>query len=57
MTDSLRVGHGFGDGQLRVGDNERDNALAALGKHYAAGRLSGEEFVRRVAAQSTGDYL
>ena len=50
MTDSLRVGHGFGDGQLRVGDSERDNALAALGKHYAAGRLSGEELDERISA-------
>jgi Domain of unknown function (DUF1707) len=30
-------------GQLRVGDAEREAAVAALGDHYAAGRLTLEE--------------
>ena len=30
-------------GQLRVGDAEREAAVAALGEHYAAGRLTLEE--------------
>ncbi|HEU0214632.1 MAG TPA: DUF1707 domain-containing protein [Jiangellaceae bacterium] len=29
---------------LRIGDAERDRAVAALGDHYAAGRLTAEEF-------------
>ena len=31
-------------GQLRVGDTEREAAVAALGEHYAAGRLTLEEY-------------
>ena len=33
---------------LRVGDAERQRAAAALGEHYAAGRLDHEEFDTRV---------
>ena len=29
---------------LRIGDADRDRAVAALGDHYAAGRLTAEEF-------------
>ena len=29
---------------LRIGDVERDRAVSALGDHYAAGRLTAEEF-------------
>lgn len=29
--------------QLRIGDAEREQAAAALGEHFAAGRLSAEE--------------
>jgi hypothetical protein len=29
---------------LRIGDAERDRAVSALGDHYAAGRLTAEEF-------------
>jgi Domain of unknown function (DUF1707) len=50
MTDSFRVPCQFGDGHLRVGDGERDHALDALGKHYAAGRLSAEELEDRISA-------
>lgn len=32
-----------GAGQLRIGDAEREAAVAALGEHYAAGRLTLEE--------------
>jgi Flp pilus assembly protein TadB len=33
---------------LRIGDAERDRALAALGDHFAAGRLTNEEFEQRM---------
>jgi Domain of unknown function (DUF1707) len=33
---------------LRIGDAERDHAIAELGDHFAAGRLSTEEFEQRV---------
>jgi hypothetical protein len=33
---------------LRIGDAERDRAIAELGDHFAAGRLSTEEFEQRV---------
>jgi hypothetical protein len=33
---------------LRIGDAERDRAIAALGDHFAAGRLNAEEFDQRV---------
>ncbi|MGH8825184.1 MAG: DUF1707 SHOCT-like domain-containing protein [Jiangellaceae bacterium] len=29
---------------MRIGDADRDRAVAALGDHYAAGRLTAEEF-------------
>jgi hypothetical protein len=35
---------------LRVGDAERHQAVAALGEHYAAGRLDQAEFDTRVQA-------
>jgi len=34
--------------QLRIGDTERDRAVAALGDHFAAGRLTNEEFEQRM---------
>jgi hypothetical protein len=37
-------------GPVRIGDAERDRAIAALGDHFAAGRLSREEFDERVEA-------
>src|SRR4029453_569455 len=33
---------------LRIGDAERDRAITSLGDHFAAGRLSTEEFEERV---------
>ena len=35
------------DGTVRIGDAERDAAVSALGDHYAAGRLTREEFDER----------
>ena len=40
--------------QLRVGDDERQQAVAALGEHFAAGRLDREEFDSRVQAAYAG---
>jgi hypothetical protein len=33
---------------IRIGDAERDRAIAALGDHFAAGRLTADEFDQRV---------
>jgi hypothetical protein len=38
------------DGQLRVGDAERQQAAMALGDHFATGRLDQQEFDDRVQA-------
>jgi hypothetical protein len=35
--------------ELRIGDSEREAAVAALGDHYAEGRLSKEEYDERAA--------
>src|SRR4030095_3132677 len=32
---------------IRIGDSERDRAIASLGDHFAAGRLTAEEFDQR----------
>jgi hypothetical protein len=37
-------------GPVRIGDTERDRAIATLGDHFAAGRLSREELDERVEA-------
>nr|CAA9331885.1 MAG: hypothetical protein AVDCRST_MAG46-1477 [uncultured Nocardioidaceae bacterium] len=37
-------------GDLRIGDAERDAAIAALGEHFAAGRLDAQEFDDRSSA-------
>lgn len=34
--------------QIRIGDAERDGAAAALGEHYAAGRLTKDEYDERI---------
>lgn len=34
--------------EIRIGDAERDAATAALGEHYAAGRLTKEEYDERI---------
>lgn len=36
------------DGQLRIGDAEREQAAAELGEHYAQGRLGVEEHAERL---------
>lgn len=36
--------------ELRIGDSEREAAVSALGEHYAAGRLTKEEFDERADA-------
>ena len=36
-------------GQVRVGDAEREAAVAALGEHYVAGRLTAEEHDQRIS--------
>jgi Domain of unknown function (DUF1707) len=36
--------------ELRIGDAERDAAIAALSEHFAAGRLSKDEFDERTEA-------
>ena len=35
--------------ELRIGDSEREAAVAALGDHYAAGRLTKEEYDERTS--------
>lgn len=35
--------------ELRIGDQERDAAVTALGEHYVAGRLTKEEYDERSA--------
>ncbi|MGZ4468997.1 MAG: DUF1707 SHOCT-like domain-containing protein [Nocardioidaceae bacterium] len=35
--------------EVRIGDAERDAAISALGEHYAAGRLTKDEFDERSA--------
>ncbi|ABL84106.1 MULTISPECIES: DUF1707 domain-containing protein [unclassified Nocardioides] len=36
------------DEHLRIGDAEREQAAAALGEHYAQGRLTSEEYAERL---------
>jgi hypothetical protein len=36
--------------EVRIGDVEREQAVSALGEHYAAGRLTKDEFDERAAA-------
>lgn len=38
---------------MRIGDKEREGAVNALGEHYAAGRLSKEEYDERAALAYT----
>lgn len=35
-------------GPVRIGDAERDSAVSALGDHFAAGRITREEFDERI---------
>ena len=41
---------GSGSSQVRIGDAERDSAVAALGEHFVAGRLTKEELDERADA-------
>jgi hypothetical protein len=45
--------------EMRIGDAEREAAVAALGEHYAAGRLTKDEFDERseraYAARTTAE--
>jgi hypothetical protein len=43
--------------ELRIGDAEREAAVAALSDHYAAGRLSKDEFDERTAAALTAPTM
>jgi hypothetical protein len=38
------------NGDVRIGDAERERAAAALGDHYAAGRLDHSEYAERLDA-------
>ncbi|GGM66030.1 hypothetical protein GCM10012275_40770 [Longimycelium tulufanense] len=38
---------------IRIGDTERENALALLGEHFQAGRLNVEEYGERTAKVTT----
>ncbi len=42
--------------QLRIGDAERDAAVAALGEHYAAGRLTKPEFEERAEVAAAARF-
>ena len=42
-------GSGSRGPELRIGDDEREAAVTALGEHYAAGRLTKDEFDERSA--------
>ncbi|WP_249044595.1 DUF1707 SHOCT-like domain-containing protein, partial [Crossiella equi] len=42
---------------VRIGDREREQAMAALGEHFAAGRLAMAEYEERVAAAAGAQYL
>lgn len=51
----------FGAANVRVGTAERERAAAALGEHFAAGRLDIDEFDERVgrayAAKTAGELV
>jgi hypothetical protein len=42
-----------GGSELRIGDADREAAVSALGEHYAAGRLTKEEYDERAGAALT----
>lgn len=46
MADNDRIPHH----DLRAADVDRDAAAAALGEHYASGRLTGDEHDERISA-------
>jgi hypothetical protein len=49
-TPRTNPGPAVGGPELRIGDSEREAAVSALGEHYAAGRLTKEEFDERADA-------
>jgi hypothetical protein len=49
-TSAGRVPDRVPDRLLRIGDSEREGAAAALGEHYAAGRLQRSELDERLDA-------
>ncbi len=51
VTGAVHGARGASTGsQVRIGDAERESAVAALGEHYVAGRLSKEELDERTDA-------
>ncbi|WP_067890571.1 DUF1707 SHOCT-like domain-containing protein [Nocardia vaccinii] len=48
-SDSTDFGAFAGSGAVRIGTAEREQAAAALGEHFAAGRLAVDEYDDRVA--------
>lgn len=47
LSDALRVPPGFGPSDTRASDADRERTVAILRAHWAAGRLSVEEFEAR----------
>jgi hypothetical protein len=49
LEQGQRSGHdpSTSSGNVRIGDSERDQAISSLGDHFAAGRLTREEFDER----------
>ncbi len=43
-------------GQVRIGDAERDRAVTTLGEHFAAGRITKEEFDERSDTATRARY-
>ena len=43
-------------GQVRIGDAERDRAVTALGEHFAAGRITKDEFDERSDTATRARY-
>ncbi|MEV6282102.1 DUF1707 domain-containing protein [Kribbella sp. NPDC051770] len=60
MSSPERLGAGWGkaerSGALRIGDAERDQAVAALGDHFVAGRLTQDEFEERSERATKARY-
>ena len=53
MTEPLPVWSG---GSLSIGDAERDQAVASLGDHFVAGRLTQDEFEERSERATKARY-
>ena len=47
-TEETETGRPMSDEQLRISDAEREQAAAALGEHYAQGRLTADEHAERL---------